>query len=167
VTPDQLEHLRVDVARRGIRVTVAGLLRVADAARFLDRSPKTLRNWRAAGDGPTHTAIGGLVYYSLQDLVAFVEAGRGRPARPETSRNDLAAHHRPAETDRMHIAQSRLSTALPVPVADAIRAVAVQRGVGVGELLAEALRSFPPVAAAVATDNTSNEERNEQIRSAP
>jgi hypothetical protein len=143
--PDQLEQLRVDLARRGVRVTLAGLLRAVDAARFLDRAPKTLRNWRNAGDGPPYTAIAGRIYYALADLVAFVEAGRGRPARPGTSRHVLAVHHRPAETDRMHIAQSRLSTALPAPVADAIRAVAVQRGVGVGELLAEALRDFGPV----------------------
>ncbi len=35
----------------------------------------TLCRWRVEGIGPTHTRVGGRVFYKLSDLTAYVAAG--------------------------------------------------------------------------------------------
>jgi|TARA_R100001129_G_C5192481_1_gene211199 hypothetical protein len=39
-------------------------------------SPRTLENWRSAGNGPAYTKISGKVLYSIADVKDFEEAGR-------------------------------------------------------------------------------------------
>jgi len=53
------------------------LLTEFEAAAYLGVSPKSLRNWRWRGDGPTFVKLGGrkLVRYRRSDLSAFVEDG--------------------------------------------------------------------------------------------
>lgn len=50
----------------------------AVAAALLDRSPATLRNWRAAGTGPAYSRRGrtGRVRYRLADIVVAIEGTR-------------------------------------------------------------------------------------------
>lgn len=153
MTPDATEQLRADLARRGIRTTLAGLLRSADAAVFLDRSERTLRNWRSAGRGPTWTAVAGRVYYRLDALADFVQSGCDRSARPETSRTDLDGTARTVENDGMHLPTSRLSVNLPSPVAAALRELARAEGITTSALLADALRNFEPVVEAMAPND--------------
>jgi hypothetical protein len=160
VTPDQLEQFRATLVRGGIRPTVSDLVRASDAARVLGLAPKTLRNWRSDGRGPDFVSIGGSVFYPLASLNAFIEAGRCRPVRPGTpprvlDRNQLTGNDAPVKQ------LSRLETRLPAPVASAIRELARAQGVPTSELLAEALRSFPPVAAAVEADETIIGKRDE------
>lgn len=59
----------------GIRRAPGERIREADAARLLDRAPGTLGNWRLAGAGPKHSAIGRTTYYALPDLAAFIMLG--------------------------------------------------------------------------------------------
>jgi hypothetical protein len=47
-----------------------------EAAQILGLSVKTLRRWRFAGRGPAFHKLGSCVRYRLDDLAAFIEAGR-------------------------------------------------------------------------------------------
>lgn len=45
-----------------------------EAARLLGLTPKTLANWRSAGDGPRfYRPSPKLVLYSIEDLIAYVK----------------------------------------------------------------------------------------------
>jgi hypothetical protein len=46
------------------------------AAEIADLSPQTLRNWRLQGRGPAYVKLGRAVRYSLNDLIAWLEARR-------------------------------------------------------------------------------------------
>lgn len=48
-----------------------------DVARFFRRSVQTVRRDRQQGRGPQYKKIGGLVRYSLQDILAWVDAQPG------------------------------------------------------------------------------------------
>jgi hypothetical protein len=141
-----LDELRSELRRRGVRVTLADMLRASDAARFLGKMPKTLRNWRALGTGPTYTSIGGTVYYHLADLADLVNSGRDRPTRPGTARNNLARNRKDGDDGSMYLntATSRIETRLPRPVAEVIRRLAKSQSTTPSRLLEDALRSYPP-----------------------
>jgi len=49
------------------------------AAKILDASPQTLRNWRHLGKGPEYSKKGRMVRYSLKSLIGFMESGRITP----------------------------------------------------------------------------------------
>jgi len=49
------------------------------AARIIDASPQTLRNWRHLGKGPAYSKRGRMVRYRVADLLAFMAAGRIDP----------------------------------------------------------------------------------------
>jgi hypothetical protein len=51
-----------------------------EGARTLHKSEKCLAAWRTRKIGPAYHRIGGRVMYSLNDLAAFVNAGRVDPA---------------------------------------------------------------------------------------
>jgi helix-turn-helix protein len=46
----------------------------AEAAAYLARSPKTLRNWRSNGEGPRYVGRGHGVRYRWRDLDAWMDA---------------------------------------------------------------------------------------------
>lgn len=50
------------------------LLTPAEAAAYLRRAAKTLRNWRSEGTGPTYTGHGHGVRYRQSDLDAWLKA---------------------------------------------------------------------------------------------
>ncbi|WP_198679475.1 helix-turn-helix domain-containing protein [Thermomonospora amylolytica] len=54
--------------------TLPALLTPAEAAAYLRRSPKTLRNWRSRGIGPKYTGRGHGVRYRRDDLDAWIRA---------------------------------------------------------------------------------------------
>jgi hypothetical protein len=55
-----------------------------EAAKIIDSSPQTLRNWRHLGRGPAYSKCGRMVRYRVADLLAFMESGRIDPeARQE------------------------------------------------------------------------------------
>jgi hypothetical protein len=56
------------------RAVPAGLLDSAEAAAYLGRDPKTLRNWRSTGQGPRFSGRGRGVRYRLRDLDAWIDA---------------------------------------------------------------------------------------------
>jgi len=51
-----------------------------EAARIIGASPQTLRNWRCIGGrGPAYSKRGRMIRYKVQDLLAFMAAGRIDP----------------------------------------------------------------------------------------
>ncbi len=56
-------------------------LTTAEAARFLDLSPRTLERWRGTGNGPMYRKLGRAVRYAVADLEGFAAAN----ARSSTS----------------------------------------------------------------------------------
>lgn len=50
------------------------LVRAKDAAKILDRSPRTLANWRVMGRGPKFVGSGSGLRYRLSDLTAWIDA---------------------------------------------------------------------------------------------
>jgi hypothetical protein len=160
ISQAELEAVRLDLQRRGVRVTLAGMLKSSDAAAFLGKSPKTLRNWRSDGAGPVFETIGGGgTFYPLAGLLAFVRSGGNRPNRPAPSRRVLAGAPGKAQSDSlMEIRKSTLRTILPAPVADLIRDVASQKGITTSDLLSDALRHYPPVQVALQSRSPSSPE---------
>ena len=51
------------------------------AAKIINSSPQTLRNWRHLGRGPVYSKRGKMVRYRVQDLLDFMTAGRVDPER--------------------------------------------------------------------------------------
>ena len=49
------------------------------AAKILDASPQTLRNWRFLGKGPDYSKKSRMVRYSIKSLISFMESGRITP----------------------------------------------------------------------------------------
>lgn len=49
------------------------LFTTVEVAKMLKVTPRTLMRWRAAGTGPKHRVIGGLIRYSQSDLEEFLE----------------------------------------------------------------------------------------------
>lgn len=49
------------------------------AARILDCSPQTLRNYRHLGKGPAYSKRGRMIRYLVADLLDFMSAGRVDP----------------------------------------------------------------------------------------
>jgi hypothetical protein len=47
-----------------------------DAAQLLGVHADTLRRWRDEGNGPAYFRIGGAISYALEDLAAYIVAGR-------------------------------------------------------------------------------------------
>jgi hypothetical protein len=153
MTPEGLEAFRAQLLARDVRVTVGSdLVRAGDAARVLGLAAKTLRNWRADGRGPEYTTIGASVFYPLAALLEFIEAGRDRPARPDTSRHVLDTGGRRTEDDAMHISNARVTTTIPAPVAGSIRQLAKDLGMPTGALIEDALRAYPLIREAMSDD---------------
>ncbi|MGI4877649.1 MAG: hypothetical protein ACRYG4_09210 [Janthinobacterium lividum] len=80
-TPDDadaiLADLRVTCVAGGIVVLPGERVRGDDAARLLDRAPRTLEGWRFAGTGPDWVR-GARVTYTLAALAAYVAAERAK-----------------------------------------------------------------------------------------
>lgn len=73
------ENEALRLRMEGITVTVCLEVRTLGAATILGRAPKTLRNWRACGVGPQWRSDGGVVWYSLVDLIAWRRGDVSRP----------------------------------------------------------------------------------------
>ncbi len=67
---DELEPVRV-------RILPNGNMDSNNAAKYVDRAPKTLAMWRMQGIGPEWTKNGGRVFYNKEALDAFM---RGKAA---------------------------------------------------------------------------------------
>ena len=52
------------------------LLTPAQAGEYLRTNPRTLANWRVRGAGPAYCRVGRRPFYRLEELDAFIEAGR-------------------------------------------------------------------------------------------
>jgi hypothetical protein len=70
----------------GIDVALDGSMKTKAAARYLGRSPQTLKNWRVLREGPTYSKDGkGRVRYQFEDLEAFRHNRDGVKNRNERS----------------------------------------------------------------------------------
>lgn len=85
LAPDLKELAAVRLAVEELRaahpeawVSSDGLYRIreSDLARMLDRSTRTLRNWREEGSGPAFYAIAGRITYALPDVLAWMQSRR-------------------------------------------------------------------------------------------
>lgn len=73
-----LENIEVET----VRVLPDGRVNPRNAGVFLDRSTRTLANWRSQGRGPRWKKVGGRVFYDLDGLRKFVD-GDGEDESPE------------------------------------------------------------------------------------
>ena len=62
----ELHHTETEPVR--VRVLPDGRMDSNNAAKYLDRAPKTLAMWRMQGIGPGSTKVGGRVIYKKSDL---------------------------------------------------------------------------------------------------
>ena len=75
--PVRIETTELEAVR--VRVLPGGRMDSNNAAKYLNRAPKTLAMWRMQGIGPEWSKCGGRVFYSKDALDAFI---RGKvPAR--------------------------------------------------------------------------------------
>jgi hypothetical protein len=56
------------------------LLSTEEVAEVLGRPPRTLRQWRYLGVGPTYLKVGAAVRYRPRDVEAWLEAQEQEPA---------------------------------------------------------------------------------------
>ena len=54
-----------------VRVQPSGLVDRANAAKALNRKPKTLADWKCKGIGPRPIMVGGRIFYSWQEVCAM------------------------------------------------------------------------------------------------
>ncbi len=73
--PVEIETIEVEAVR--VRVLPNGNMDSNNAAKYVNRAPKTLAMWRMQGIGPEWTKCGGRVFYNKEALDAFM---RGRAA---------------------------------------------------------------------------------------
>lgn len=66
-----------------IRIGGETLLPQQQAAATLDRTVRTLENWRARRIGPAWTRIGGRIYYREAALVHWIKSQEQRPVAGE------------------------------------------------------------------------------------
>ena len=72
--PVEIETIEVEVVR--VRVLPNGNMDSNNAAKYVNRAPKTLAMWRMQGIGPDWTKCGGRVFYNKEALDAFMR-GKG------------------------------------------------------------------------------------------
>jgi len=68
--PSEMDRLTAWLHACGIFAVRGDLLRIDQAARYLGREPKTLRNWQSMGTLST-TRLRGRVYVTLRDTAAI------------------------------------------------------------------------------------------------
>ena len=68
--PVKLDKTELEAVR--VRVLPDGRMDSNNAAKYLNRAPKTLAMWRMAGTGPKWAKSGGRVFYLKADLDAFI-----------------------------------------------------------------------------------------------
>ena len=73
--PVEIETIEIEPVR--VRVLPDGRMDSNNAAKYLNRAPKTLAMWRMAAIGPKWAKCGGRVFYFKDALDAFV---RGKAA---------------------------------------------------------------------------------------
>jgi hypothetical protein len=67
-------RLRGNITVLTVEVLPDGRMDRANAAKFIGRSPQTLRIWSVHGKGPPAYTVGGRAYYYFADLEAYVAA---------------------------------------------------------------------------------------------
>ena len=75
--PIEIETVEVEPVR--VRVLPDGRMDSNNAAKYVNRAPKTLAMWRMNGIGPPWVKCGGRIFYNKDALDAFI---RGEPASP-------------------------------------------------------------------------------------
>ena len=72
--PIELETIEIEPVR--VRVLPGGRVDSNNAAKYVDRAPKTLAMWRMQGIGPPWWKCGGRVFYNIEALDAYLR-GKG------------------------------------------------------------------------------------------
>jgi len=71
-----VELVLVEVEPVQVRLLPNGTMDSANAAKYVNRKPKTLAMWRMQGIGPEWSKCGGRVFYNKEALDAFMR-GKG------------------------------------------------------------------------------------------
>ena len=72
--PVEIETIEIELVR--VRVLPNGNMDSNNAAKYVNRAPKTLAMWRMQGIGPAWAKCGGRVFYNKEALDAFMR-GKG------------------------------------------------------------------------------------------
>ena len=72
--PVEIETAEIEPVR--VRVLPNGNMDSNNAAKYVNRAPKTLAMWRMDGVGPAWTKVGGRVFYNKEALDAYMR-GKG------------------------------------------------------------------------------------------
>jgi len=72
--PVKIETTEIEPVR--VRVLPNGNMDSNNAAKYVNRAPKTLAMWRMDGVGPAWTKVGGRVFYNKEALDAYMR-GKG------------------------------------------------------------------------------------------
>lgn len=70
-------------------------LTTSQAAEYLQLHPISLARMRQYGRGPAYVKRGGLVYYLLSDIVAWLEEGRVQPGKKFQAQSAVQRRGRP------------------------------------------------------------------------
>ncbi len=73
--PVEIETTEIEPVR--VRVLPGNRLDSNNAAKYVNRAPKTLAMWRMDGVGPAWTKVGGRIFYNKEALDAYM---RGKAA---------------------------------------------------------------------------------------
>lgn len=63
-----LDEFEAELRRRGVVITLTGMVRASALADVIGVSSRTLSNWRASGEGPPAVQIGNAWMYRLEDI---------------------------------------------------------------------------------------------------
>ena len=76
---DTLPAAAVEIIR--VRMTLAGEMDSANAARYLNRDPQTLAHWRVKGKGPEYEIRDGRIIYTKRKLDKYRKTAAKRASR--------------------------------------------------------------------------------------
>ena len=90
-----VNRLRALLIAGGVNISLADLVREADAGRLFGVSTRTMRAWRHAGTGPKAVRVGGQHRYELAEIAEYLWQEAEEAA--ESGRTDVAAADEPNE----------------------------------------------------------------------
>jgi hypothetical protein len=62
-----------------------------ETASQLNKTPRTLQNWRQQGIGPPYTVVGKTIYYERSKLLSWLRDQQRQPVRTRSHRSNARA----------------------------------------------------------------------------
>lgn len=73
--------MQESIEQEKVRVTPAGHITPTDAGKLLNRTPKTLANWRNKGWGPKVIMVCGRVFHDYEEVLSMARGEK--PVKPD------------------------------------------------------------------------------------